>query len=149
MTGELSSPAKLRTRHWPPLQISWTEKYLDGDLSGPHQGPWKSNYKQAGPKRPRSLTWEKGHGSQWRNLQSTTNDAIYQIRKLFNFRQEDFWKLHFKNLFFDPVTYMYLCNKSKPFEQFWLRSTQGQFLLSLVKFPLAVQNEKSVEVFLI
>jgi len=33
-----------------------------------------------------------------------------------SFRQEDFWKLHFENLFFDPVTY--LCNQSEPLEQF-------------------------------
>jgi len=32
-----------------------------------------------------------------------------------SFRQEDFWKLHFENLLFDPVTY--LCNQSEPFEQ--------------------------------
>jgi len=34
-----------------------------------------------------------------------------------SFRQEDFGKLHFENLFFDPVTY--LCNQSERFEQFW------------------------------
>jgi len=33
-----------------------------------------------------------------------------------SFRLETFWKLHFENLFFDPVTY--LCNQSKLFEQF-------------------------------
>ena len=32
-------------------------------------------------------------------------------------KQEDFWKLHFENLFFDPVTY--ICNQSEPFEQLW------------------------------
>ena len=64
-----------------------------------------------------------------------------------SFRQEDFLKLHFKNLFFDPVTY--LCNQSEPFEQFWERTTQGPFLLSLVKFPLAVIDKKSFEAFLI
>jgi len=31
-----------------------------------------------------------------------------------SFRQEDFGKLHFKNLCFDPVTY--LCNQSEPFK---------------------------------
>jgi len=35
--------------------------------------------------------------------------------------REDFLKLHFKNLFIDPVTY--LCIQSEPFEQFW--TTQG------------------------
>jgi len=30
-------------------------------------------------------------------------------------RQEDFRKLHFENLFFDPVTY--LCNQLEQFEQ--------------------------------
>jgi len=34
-----------------------------------------------------------------------------------SFRQEDFLKLHFENLFFDPVTY--LCNQVEPFEQLW------------------------------
>jgi len=43
--------------------------------------------KQEGPKGHRSLTGGKGQRSQWSNLQSTTNDAIYQIRKLFSFRQ--------------------------------------------------------------
>jgi len=33
------------------------------------------------------------------------------------FRQEDFWKLHFENLFFDPVTY--LSNQIERFEQLW------------------------------
>jgi len=33
-----------------------------------------------------------------------------------SFRQEDFGKLHFENLFLDPVNY--LCNQSEPFEQF-------------------------------
>jgi len=32
-----------------------------------------------------------------------------------SFGQEEFWKLHLENLFFDPVTY--LCNQL--FEQFW------------------------------
>ena len=53
-------------------------------------------------------------------------------------RQEDFLKVAFKNLFFDPVTY--LCAQSEPFEQFWKGTTQGPFLLSLVKFPSAVQD---------
>ena len=30
-----------------------------------------------------------------------------------------FEKLHFENLFFDPVTYMYLRNQLERFEQFW------------------------------
>jgi len=34
-----------------------------------------------------------------------------------SFGQEDFFKLQFENLFFDPMTY--LCNQSEPFEQFW------------------------------
>jgi len=34
-----------------------------------------------------------------------------------SFRQEDFLKLHLKNLFIDPVTY--LCNQLKRFEQLW------------------------------
>ena len=42
----------------------------------------------------------------------------------------------------------YLCNQSEPFEQFWYGTTQGQFLLSLVKLPLAVQEKMSFELFL-
>jgi len=34
-----------------------------------------------------------------------------------SFRQEDFLKLHFESLSFDPVTY--ICNQSEPSEQFW------------------------------
>jgi len=34
-----------------------------------------------------------------------------------SFRQEDFWKFHFKNLFIDPV--IYLCNQLERFEQLW------------------------------
>jgi len=34
-----------------------------------------------------------------------------------SFRQEEFFKLHFENLFFDPVTY--LCNQLEQFEQLW------------------------------
>jgi len=55
--------------------------------------------------------------------------------------------MHFENLFFDPVTY--LCNQSELFEQILYVTTQGPFLLSLVKFPLAVQEKKSFAVFLI
>jgi len=32
-----------------------------------------------------------------------------------SFRQEDFWKLHFENLFFYPKTN--LCNRSEGFKQ--------------------------------
>jgi len=32
-----------------------------------------------------------------------------------SFRQEYFFKLHFENLLFDPVTY--LCNQSEPFDR--------------------------------
>ena len=64
-----------------------------------------------------------------------------------SFSQEDFRKLHFENLFFDPVTY--LCNQSELFEQFLKGTTQGPFLLSLVKFPLAIQEKKSFAVFFI
>ena len=34
-----------------------------------------------------------------------------------SFGQEDFWKLHFENLFFDPVTY--LCNQLEFNVKFW------------------------------
>jgi len=34
-----------------------------------------------------------------------------------SFRQEDFWKLQFENLFFDPV--IYFCNQLEQFEQLW------------------------------
>jgi len=44
-----------------------------------------------------------------------------------------------RTYFFDPVTY--LSNQSEPFEQFWWGNTQGPFLLSLVKLPLAVQEK--------
>jgi len=37
------------------------------------------------------------------------------------FGQEDFRKLHFENLFFDPVTY--LCSQLEPFKQFWQGTT--------------------------
>jgi len=63
-----------------------------------------------------------------------------------SFRQENYGKFHFKNLFFYPVTYF--CNQSEPFKQFWKRTTQGPFLLSLVKLPLAVQEKMSFELFI-
>jgi len=40
----------------------------------------------------------------------------YESSGPFSFRQ-DFLKLHFEDLFFDPVTY--LCNQSEQFEHFW------------------------------
>ena len=43
-----------------------------------------------------------------------------------------------KTYFFYPMTN--LCNQSELFEQFWWGTTQGPFLSSLVKFPLAVQE---------
>jgi len=63
-----------------------------------------------------------------------------------SFRQEDFFKLQFEDLFIDPVTY--LSNQSEPFKQFWKGTTQGPFLLSLVKLPLAVQEKMSFELSL-
>jgi len=41
----------------------------------------------------------------------------YESSEPSSFKQEDFLKLHFKNIFIDPVTY--LLNQSKPFTQFW------------------------------
>jgi len=49
-----------------------------------------------------------------------------------SFRQEHFFKLHLKKNMFDSVTY--LRNQSEPLEQFWKGTTQGSFLLNLVKF---------------
>jgi len=68
---------------------------------------------------------------------TTTCDALIVHS---GFRQEDFWKLHFENLIFDPVTY--LCNQLKQFEQLWQRTTQGSFLWSLVKIQWVVLEEK-------
>ena len=87
--------------------------------------------KQEGPKGPGSLTWGKGQRSQWSHLQRTTNvvqqilveDLLMMLYIKYEssgpccFRQEDFWQLHFENLFFNPVNY--LCNQSEPFEYFW------------------------------
>ena len=42
--------------------------------------------------------------------------------------------------FFDSVTYLF--NQSQPIEQLWLGTTQGPFLLSLVKIQWAVSEEK-------
>ena len=110
--------------------------------------------KQEGSKGPGSLTWGKGQRSLWSHFQRTTN-VVHQIfvedlwMMLYikyestgpcTFRQEDFWKLHFENLYFDPVTY--LCNQSEPFEQLWKGTTQGSFLWSLVKIQWAVSEEK-------
>jgi len=71
----------------------------------------------------------------------------YESSWPWHLRRADFWKLHFENLFFDPVTY--LCNQSESFDQFMYGTTQGPILSSVVKFPLAVQEKKSFELFLI
>ena len=42
---------------------------------------WQNLHNKRAQKGPRSLTWGKGQGSQWSNLLSTINDAIYQIWK--------------------------------------------------------------------
>jgi len=39
------------------------------------------------------------------------------VSHVFSDSQEDFLRLHFENLIFNPVTY--LSNQSEPFEQFW------------------------------
>jgi len=52
-----------------------------------------------------------------------------------------------KTYIFDPVTY--LCNQQELFEHLWYGTTQESSLWSLVKFPLAVQEKMSFEVFLI
>jgi len=58
---------------------------------------------------PRGIIWTT-------LVEDPLDDAIYQTSPgPCSFRQ-DFWKLHFENLFFDPMTY--LCNQSEPFEQF-------------------------------
>ena len=50
----------------------------------------------------------------------------YESSRPFSFKQEDFWKLHFENLFFEPVTY--LCNQVEQFEQLLWGTTQESFL---------------------
>ena len=63
--------------------------------------------KRAAPKGPRSLTWGKGQESRWSHLQRTTNVVHQILAEKYessgpcSFRQ-DFWKLHFENLFLNP-----------------------------------------------
>ena len=64
----------------------------------------------------------------------------YESSRPCSFRQEDFWKFHFKNLFIDPVTY--LCNQLEWFEQLWYGTTQGSFLWSLVKIQWVVSERR-------
>jgi len=47
----------------------------------------------------------------------------YESSESCSFKHEDVLMLHFKNLFFEPVTY--LCNQSEPFEQFCLEDYPG------------------------
>ena len=48
-----------------------------------------------------------------------------------SFRQEDFWKLHFENLFFDPVTYTVLM---QPTETVWTTLVEERLGIIPVKF---------------
>jgi len=62
---------------------------------------------------PRGIIWT----TLVEDLYMTLLYTKYESSGPCSFRQEDFWKLHFKNLFFDPVTY--LCNQVERFEQIW------------------------------
>jgi len=56
----------------------------------------------------------------WTILLENLSTILYTKNEssgLCSFRQEDFWKFHFKNLLIDPVTY--LCNQLERFEQLW------------------------------
>jgi len=52
-----------------------------------------------------------------------------------NFRGEDFWKLHFENLFSDPVTY--LCNQLEQFEQFLVGDHPGIIPVKFGQNPMS------------
>jgi len=58
-----------------------------------------------------------------------------------SFRQDDFFNLHFKNLLFDPVTY--ICNQLKPFELF-LGDHQGTIPVELGQLPISGSREDVV-----
>jgi len=53
-----------------------------------------------------------------------------------SFRLE-IWKLHFENLFFDPVTYF--CNQSELFQQFWKGTISGSKEEVVCSFPYIMQ----------
>jgi len=56
------------------------------------------------------------------------------------FRQEDFLKLHFENLFFDPVTY--LCNQSGRKKQLWQRTSRWCYIPNMKALGLVVLDKK-------
>ena len=69
---------------------------------------------------PRGGVYFNPRGITWTPLVEELQMMLYtkyERSGLCSFRQEDIWKLHFENLFFDPVTF--ICNQSEPFEQFW------------------------------
>jgi len=56
-----------------------------------------------------------------------------------SFRQEDVWKLHLKNLYIDPVTY--LCNQSEPFEQFLVEGHTGTIPVEFGQITISGSRE--------
>jgi len=52
-----------------------------------------------------------------------------------SFRQDDFWKLHFENLLFDPVTY--LCNQLEWFEQLLKKDHPGIIPMKIGQNPMS------------
>jgi len=52
-----------------------------------------------------------------------------------SFRQEDFWKLHFENLFFYPVTY--LCNQLELFKKNLIGDHPGIIPVKFGQIPIS------------
>jgi len=71
----------------------------------------------------------------------------YESSGPFSFRQEDFWKLHFKNLIFNPVTF--LCNQSEPFKQILVEDHPGIIPVEIGKIPISHSREEVFCSFLI
>ena len=66
----------------------------------------------------------------------------YESFRPWSFRQEDFLKFHFKNLFIDPVTY--LCNQPEPFETTLIGDHPGIIPVKFGQIPISGSREDVV-----
>ena len=57
-------------------------------------------------------------------------------------RQEDFWQLHFENLFFNPMTYLF--NQSEPFWIILVEDHPGIIPAEFGQIPISGSREEVV-----
>ena len=88
----------------------WFQRRRCFSTRGP-RGPWVAHLRKRSKVTVEPII-ENPRGIIWATLVKDLSMMLYikyESTGPCSFRQEDFWKFHFKNLFIDPMTY--LCNQ--------------------------------------